>query len=128
MFFFITHPHRPRVTFACNSPETLRLASCPRRRTKTSGARFKRDQCGVFDSCNCSYETISAGIPRHQRTRPILDIVNVSTIDPRRTVTLRFETPYPNPLESYTAESRLERKTIPYVAPKVWRDKIREAE
>src|SRR6185369_15048747 len=50
----------------------------------------------------------------HHLTRPNRDIVNVSTIDPRRTVTLRFDTPYPRPRGSYTAESRLAPRETPY--------------
>src|SRR5215213_3080973 len=51
----------------------------------------------------------------YHRTLPSRDIVNVSTIEPRRIVTVMFDTPYPKPRESYTVESRLDPKVIPYV-------------
>lgn len=122
MFFFITHPHRPRVTFACNSLETRvsqadpvdrrRPVATARRHSTAPRTRFVRQQL----------RDIRGPLPSHHRSRPSRDIVNVSTIEPRRTVTVKLETPYPIPRESYTVESRLDRKTIPYSALSCRRD------
>src|SRR5512142_708497 len=116
MFLFITHPHRQRVTFACNSLETHVSQAVPVNRRRPVAALSGDQRHHVFGSCASSYATLGVSLRTHQRSLPSRDIVNVSTIRPRRTVIVRLETPYPSPLESYTAESRLAPKTIPYIA------------
>ena len=66
--------------------------------------KTRRSSLLVFEHC-------------YQRARPSRDMLNVSTADPRRTVTVMFANPNPRPRGSYTMESRLVAREIPNATP-----------